>query len=102
MILLLCIIALAFKFKLMLIVIETCNFLTLMYIYGGMGLHNVSELCSPIMKALQPFIYSFGSSLSNSSSVFYDFSYTKLIFSIVLIQIVTLIIFFILRIARPI
>ena len=48
------------KLKVMLLVIDALNSLTILYILSGLGLHNITLVSYQSIAGLQPFIYGFG------------------------------------------
>lgn len=75
----------AMKLKVMLLVIDALNSLTIVYILGGLGMFNVGLLSYESIRGLQPFIHSFGSELPSSTNVSY-FSYTSNFFGTSIVQ----------------
>ena len=48
------------KLKVMLLVIDALNAITILYIVSGIGLYGATLLTHEASRGLQPFIYSFG------------------------------------------
>jgi len=48
------------KLKVMLLVIDALNSLTILYILSGLGLHNITLVSYQSIAGLQPFVYAFG------------------------------------------
>jgi len=59
------VVTLMMKLKIMLLIIDAFNSLTILYILAGLGLYSISLVSSDSLKGLQPFIYSFGALLEN-------------------------------------
>jgi len=59
------VVTLVMKLKIMLLIIDAFNSLTILYILAGLGLYSISLVSSDSLKGLQPFIYSFGALLEN-------------------------------------
>jgi hypothetical protein len=64
-ILLAVVIVLWMRMKVMLLVIDALNSLTILYILAGLGAYSISLVSYESMRGLQPFIYQFGSILSD-------------------------------------
>ena len=76
----------------MLLIIDALNSITILYILGSLGLYNVTLLGFSSTKALQPFIYPFGSLLRDTSTNMYYLNYTENYFSSSIIQFLTILI----------
>lgn len=76
---------LAMRLKVMLLVIDAFNSVTILYILAGLGMYGVSLLSYESMRGLQPFLYSFGSSLQANNSLSY-FGYSSNFFGTCIIQ----------------
>lgn len=78
------------KVKVMLFIIDAFNSLTILYILTALGLYNISLLSYESSRALQPFIYQFGSALADSTTNFYYFNYTSNFFSSTIVQVLVI------------
>jgi len=59
------------RLKVMLLIIDALNSITILYILGGLGLYNITLLSGQSFKGLQPFIYPFGETLQDQTINFY-------------------------------
>lgn len=48
------------KLKVMLLIVDSLNSLTILYILGGLGMYGVGLVSHEAMRGLQPFVYPFG------------------------------------------
>jgi hypothetical protein len=76
---------LAMRLKVMLLVIDAFNSVTILYILAGLGMYGVSLLSYESMRGLQPFIYSFGSPLQVNNALSY-FGYSSNFFGTCIVQ----------------
>ena len=79
-------IALWMKLKVMLLVIDALNFITILYIIAGLGAYSISLVSFSSMRGLQPFIYQFGTVLPDATTNFYYFNYMQTFFSSCIVQ----------------
>jgi hypothetical protein len=86
------------RMKIMLLIIDAFNSITIFYILTALGLYNVSLLSYEASRALQPFIYPFGSLLADTTTNFYYFSYTSNFFSSTIIQALVIVTTFLLSV----
>ena len=84
------VITLIMRLKIMLLIIDALNSITILYILSGLGLHNITLLGSSSSIGLQPFIYPFGTPLNNSSVNMAALDYTENYFSSSVIQVAIL------------
>jgi hypothetical protein len=62
------------RLKVMLLIIDAFNSLTILYILTALGMYGVSLLSYEAMRGLQPFFYAFGSSLPASNLSYFGYS----------------------------
>ena len=80
------------RLKIMLIITDLLNSLTVIYILAGLNTYGASLIGYSAIIALQPFIYPFGQPLTYSQSSFSYFSYTNNYFSSSGIQTITILV----------
>ena len=74
-------IVLVLRLKVMLLVADAFNTLTLLYILSALGLYGSTLLVHEASRGLQPFFYPFGQFFSDPTSNFYYFEYRSNFFS---------------------
>ena len=61
------------KLKVMLLIIDALNAITILYILSGVGLYGATLLSHESSRGLQPFFYPFGQHFADETTNFYYF-----------------------------
>ena len=84
------IVVLLMGLKVMLLVIDALQAITILYILTGIGIYNVTLVSYQASKGLQPFIYPFGQTFEDIDTNFYYFDYRANFFSSAIVQVVVI------------
>ena len=76
------------KLKVMLLIIDALNAITILYILSGVGLYGATLLSHESSRGLQPFFYPFGPLFEDDTTNFYYFEYRGIMISSCVVQFV--------------